>query len=176
MAKLTQTFLVDDFRGIRFEVYHPADFYPWRGYILLDLDQFEDRNLAEALWLTPEDLCFGDRKYYRYSEIDFISSLPFHGGCTFYEKRLYASGKDGEGRVIKIGCDYGHCDDRAQDYTEGTVAADMRRAIHAVHKTTTYLLRCGGDGRLVKESEGYYSESRGRFYSNGYIREKEATK
>lgn len=156
------------YRGITFEVAHPHDSYKFCYYIYLKLEQFNDEEFAETLWIEAIPSGFSNRKYINYNGNDFLYCLDMHGGITFYAKMF----DGGDGRVIKIGCDYGHIYDRGWDTLE-TVIADAKSTIDDIHNKTTYLLHCSGDGRFVKESEGQYKGEHETFYSNEWMTIKE---
>lgn len=58
--------------------------------------------------------------HFNYFDIDVISSMPLHGGCTFFEPVLHTTDssdwmsvkfKQGDIYAFKIGCDYSHYGD-----------------------------------------------------------------
>jgi hypothetical protein len=58
--------------------------------------------------------------HFTYYGIDVISSMPLHGGCTFFEPLLHTKDSSNDMRVkfkkgdiyaFKIGCDYSHLHD-----------------------------------------------------------------
>src|SRR3990167_6546413 len=68
--------------------------FDWTHYIHLNLDQIPESH-REQFWLPPKpvEMSVSKRKYISYDYFDsIVSSLEWHGGCTFYEK---TSGCDG---------------------------------------------------------------------------------
>ena len=109
--------------------------FDWTHYIHLSLDQIPEES-REKFWLPPklEAMSVSKRKYVWYDYYDYydsiISSLEFHGGCTFYEK---TSGVDDAPRSVKIGCDYQHLWDDGQYYSIGYVIGEIKQTIDSLH-------------------------------------------
>jgi len=164
-------------RGVFIEVAHPhgevsegfphRSLYGWCGYLYLELDQMADAKLRQSLWPKPIPLGIGDRMVTHAP--DWLDALDFHGGLSYFGKRL----GPGDERGVKIGCDYRHLDDEDEAFSVDGVLHDMRRAVDRLHERTTYLMRCGGDGRLAPENEGTIPEAWDRWVSFAYMGESE---
>lgn len=171
-ALTTRELTSGTYRGIGFEVAHPhgkttfGDYhttYGWCGYIYLRLDHFADETLRESLWPEPQSLGIGTRLYLRHP--DWLDDLDFHGGVTYFGLCL-----DGEKRrYVKVGCDYRHYRDDDELYSERTVSVDLCRTIDQLHERTTYLMMCGGDGRLAHESEGFVPDGWDHWVSRSWV-------
>lgn len=103
----------------------------WVYYLYLQLDWFEDTALGESLWLP---LVGDDRPMYRPNYHEFLVSLWWHGGLTWYSKHLGLQ----EERVIQVGCDYQHLWDQGQHYTRDQVMRDAQRTIDNLHDQVVY--------------------------------------
>ena len=173
----TRTLTTEEYRGVFIEVAHPhgkasehsdhETLYGWCGYIYLWLDRFADEKLRWSLWPAPTPLGIGDRMFLRHPS--WLEDLDFHGGVTYFEKRLGA----GDDHGVKIGCDYRHLYDHNDLYDVRTLLDHMRHVVDRLHERTTYLMRCGGDGRLAPEPEGTIPEGWDRWVSFAYMRESE---
>lgn len=151
-----------EYRGIPFEINHPDNGYSFAYYVYLNLEHFEDKQLAESLWV---DAVKGEfRKIYRMEKIPFLNDIYFHGGLTWYSKSFSLS----DDRVVKAGCDYGHDFDQYRFYDIHMVLEEVKRTINDIHDSTKYLMYCNGCGELVSETEGRY-DKHGCFWSNGCI-------
>jgi len=121
------------YKKICFEIQHPHDFYKFTYYIYLPIDKLKDRELAERLWIKAEP--FGlEKMACNYLDNEFLRSLNFHCGITFYRK-LYA---DNDTRIIEIGCDYNHYWDKEQGYNLNDVLSDVKSTIDDLYSKTEF--------------------------------------
>ena len=130
------------YKGVSYNICHPFSHYKWTYYIYLRLDLFQDKELAESLWLTAEkpDERF-ETKFYRYYNNKLINNLWFHGGCTWYSKEYDSN----DNRVIKIGCDYSHLWDEGRHYTIDGVLEAAKATIDDLHENYVYGEACEGE-------------------------------
>ena len=121
------------YRGINFKISHHgiSDYAPngiWCGYIFLN-----DKELSEedfnANWLEPQESEYGNRVSYEYYKCP-LGNLDWHGGCTFYEKKVTPDTGD---RNLQFGCDYNHLYDEGMSYTESRVHCDLKAIIDELH-------------------------------------------
>ena len=140
--------------------------FDWCHYIHLSLEQLPEES-REQFWLSPkpQEMSVSKRKYVSYDYWDsIISSLEFHGGCTFYEK---VSGVDGSPRVVKIGCDYQHLWDDGQNYSVNSVLFEVKESIDSLHALIPGIgVHCwhGYCGEpFHKESDGIYQGDKESF-------------
>ncbi len=163
------------YRGITINVMHPHGgplpglkhdtAYGWCGYITLWLARVADEGLRESLWPEARSDGGGGIKY-KYAPIpDWLHDLGFHGGVTYFRKLIAPD----DSRGVKVGCDYRHADDYDAIYSLDSVLEDMRNVVDDLHRHTSYLMRCAGDGRLAPESEGTVPEGRTRWVSFEYL-------
>jgi hypothetical protein len=171
-SKRTWLTTVCEYRGIRIKVAHPPTegCGHWCYYVYLFLDRFEDEKLRKSVWVPKRtfDRLPGMKPLvvWNYSGCDWFDALDFHCGVTFYEKHISAAGD----RMVEVGCDFGHLWDDDKHFTLESVLWEAKVTVDAIHATTTYLVMCQGNGRLVKESE----IMPGRQYSRGYVRDQQA--
>ena len=156
------------YRGICAEIGYPHRMYGWCYYLYLNLNQFVDQKFAAKLWVKAKTLRKGSAtKYWDYFKAPLFFDIDLHGGCTYYEKLL----STGDARVIKIGCDYSHYRDLDGSYSLDDLVYDAKHSIDTLHMVCQYLIFCNGDGRLVPENEGEYTDN-GDFYSFEWKKER----
>jgi hypothetical protein len=136
----------------------------WTHYLFLNLNQIPEENKPLSFWLRKKKTTVPGSSftYYDYSKHPIISSVEFHGGCTWYSKE---SGFDGDDKVLRIGCDYSHSWDFGQHYSLSYVTAQVKQSIDSLHGLIPELrVRCPHIGGWHRESEGRYLAS-GEFIS-----------
>ncbi len=143
------------YRGIIYEIHKWRPVlshfeFSWNYYLYLNLNNFEDKDLARSLDLKPTK-SFGAQHHHNYLENSFLNSIEFHCGITFYAKHLVAGRENPEETVIQIGADYQHYWDENQSYDWEDIKGDARLSIDSLHSLATYLIFCQGCGELFKE-------------------------
>lgn len=153
--------------GVDFEInnFKLGDIDQWTFYLFIFLDRIPDKKLSKSFWLKPKNAHLGiNMTYYDYYSHPIISEIDFHGGCTWYSKE---SGFDGEEKIIKVGCDYGHSCDEGNIYDLDDILSDVKKAINSFRKLVpNYKYWCCGNGKLYNKSEGVIKED--NFYSEEY--------
>lgn len=140
----------------------------WNYYIFIHLGRIPDKAQAYSLWIPgKKDKHFG-RIIYDYMVNELLDRVYFHGGITFYKKE---SGFDRVGKVIKIGCDYGHAFDAGYNYILGEIKADVQKTIESFRRVIPgYKYWCHGNGKLYDLAEGKIMN--GHFISDVWASEK----
>lgn len=94
----------------------------WVYYLHLILDKIKNEELRNSIWLIPDR---GEGKDFRIPQYNYYNcvlvNLPWHGGITYYEKKIIV---DTDIRVVKVGCDYQHYCDEGRTYTKESVLSD----------------------------------------------------
>jgi len=142
--------------GVNFEIqnFKIGERPSWTFYFYLYLNRIPDKKLSNSFWLKPKKYKsqFSERIYYDYNSHPIISEIEWHCGCTWYSKE---AGFDGEGKAIKIGCDYGHLYDEEMVYRIEDIQRDAIEAIKSFRKLLPdYKYWCWGNGKLYSKSEG----------------------
>ncbi len=168
------------YRGIVFEIVNwgerrPVNGYDekyshhWNYYLYLKVDNFTNGFGQKLLIPQIEKEWSSGRKYktYEYWNLPLIHNLDLHGGVTSFDI-LY-------GDTVRIGCDYGHLDDRPWEESVDSVSMDCKGSIDRLffevgQEGVEYLINCQGNGNLTGEQDGRYtSNNKSSFYSNKYI-------
>jgi len=119
----------------------------WTFYLIIPLMQLPE-NVRERFWLEP--VYDGLRAYYRYYEEEYIASLDWHIGCTYYEK---IKGVDIQRRIVKIGCDYEHYWDEGHYYSLEYVEKEAKECIDSLWRMIPNMrIRCGWCGKWVEKN------------------------
>jgi hypothetical protein len=109
----------------------------WNYYLYLDLSLFQDKALAESLWLPAQKWQITETSPIRwthdYYSNPFLSGLEMHGGITYYQQH-----QQGEFRQIQVGCDFQHYGDETYEWNLDSVLADCKACIDAMLKETVY--------------------------------------
>lgn len=161
-----------EYRGITCEIAESESVLPeywpkgWTYYIYLRPDRFEDAELGRSVWLRAKPLARTERKHFDYYRNEFLSSLEFHGGITYYSQEIV-----GGVRAIRVGCDYQHLWDDGRTYRLDDLVRDAKATVDDLHKRCSYFFWCHGNGKLYHESEGVYIQ--GNFHSNEYLAEQQ---
>jgi len=160
------------YRGVTFEInnwdyeYNGDIKENWTYYLILYLDRIPEENKPNSYWLKSKK--YNGRVIYDYYKHPIINDIDFHCGCTWYSKER---GFDGEGKVIKIGCDYAHYWDVGQYYNLNYVTTDVQHTIDKfLEHVPGYKYWCCGNGKLYDLSEGIVKND--RFYSKEYFGDK----
>lgn len=189
MRPQSRTITTFEYRGIVAEIAHPHGELPeetreryghqysygWCLYLYLRLERFVDQRLAETLWLEPVCTRFTpvspERWHYDYDRQPWFHDIPLHWGMTYYDREC---SPDPSHRVIKIGCDYRHLDDRDESYDVRSLTCDAMTAIDAIYDLLHggYLRWCSGKGTLHPEDQVIETETGS--YSFDYVREQHA--
>lgn len=147
------------YRGVRFEInnfrFGPTDTEDrWTHYIAIWLEQLPEE-LQPKFWLDARvfSIAEGHREHITHdTHNSIISSLEFHGGCTFYDK---IAGLEGGPKAVKIGCDYQHYWDVGKQYDVNFVYSEVKETIDSLYKLANEKIkvRSWGDGkyRLIEE-------------------------
>jgi len=116
-----------NYHGVPFEIRRWDDAFRsepcWTFYIIVRKEMFSD-----DVW---EDICPIKKKvdFWRGWMYDTdenpLAQLPFHGGCTFFERIC-------EDEVYKIGCDYLHYYDEGMHYELDDIVPDVKKVIDAL--------------------------------------------
>jgi len=169
-----------EYKGLRFEINNftnkgidslgirPSEC--WTYYLLINLNRVASSEVSKSLWIEPSK-DYKDRVFYRYSDVDEINNIDFHGGCTFYSK---VSGFDGSDKVVKIGCDYQHLWDEGIIYSYDDVLNDVKNSINSFLRISNIKYWCNGNGNLYDLSEGKLIK--GVFYSEDYFGDRQIYK
>jgi hypothetical protein len=142
----------------------------WCYYVVVSESQVSPESFAE-FWLpaTPHIRSSGIcEPCYSYYEAKF-SSVSWHGGVTFYEKR---GGIDGAPRSVKIGCDYAHLYDQGQSYDFEGVKRDAIRTIDSLRELYEFYRRDPWNGMWLPASQ--MIEEKGVLYSPQSIESRKA--
>lgn len=140
------------YRGVRFEIKetdHIDSFTKqpkksWCHYIILNLDEQLEKEVADKFWLEPQQNPFMKGPSYSYNE-GLVGELEFHGGCTYYSKE---SKVDDTRRIVKIGCDYQHLWDEGMRYTVESVYLEVKQTIESLYSLVGDVkFRSWGDGK-----------------------------
>ena len=136
------------FNGIRYTVSNHIRGVPeinggrgiWCYYIYISDLILAPANFEE-FWLAPrpeKNSLYTDPNV-RVASYDYWapkwSDVFWHGGITFYKK---VSGFDGENRIVKIGCDYGHLYDNGFEQFED-VERDAKRTITELQAVYSFI-------------------------------------
>lgn len=109
----------------------------WNYYLFLELSKFEDKELAESLWLEDKEDQYTPKSPIRvthdYYGNPFLANLNMHGGITYYEKKHFH-----KERVIKVGCDFQHLHDDQECWKIEGVLNDCEKCIDKMLSTTSY--------------------------------------
>ena len=124
----------------------------WNRYIFIPEEMIPDE--FDQFWLPPYEWGITETKHisYRYEDTK-LADLEWNGGATFYEKK---GGIDGQPRLIKIGCDYGHVWDAEQGYPYSLshVRHDAMITCWAFRKMfPASLYRCSHNGKWYPRDE-----------------------
>lgn len=153
--------------GVDFEInnFELGDIDQWTFYLYIKLDSIPDKKLRDSFWLKPRRKKeFGNHIFYDYYEHPVIGNIEWHCGCTWYSKE---SGFDGDKKIIKIGCDYGHYWDEGKTYDLDGVLEDTQKAIRSFRRLLPeYKYWCCGNGKLYNREEGVLKD--GIFHSEEY--------
>lgn len=109
----------------------------WNYYLYLNLAKFEDKAVADSLWLEDKEVQFSPtspvRVTHDYYGNPTLSGLEMHGGITFYEKMT-----PDKQRIVKVGCDFQHLGDAEQHWDLEGVLADMKSCVDAFLAAVKY--------------------------------------
>jgi len=119
---------IGHYRDVRFEIHRWADKISemfgrevnWTFYVLVRDNMFT-HEVWEKVKPTKKKVDFGRGWIWDYDE-NPLALLPFHGGCTYFEKVSDAE-------IYKIGCDYQHYYDEGHDYQLEDIVADVKKVI-----------------------------------------------
>lgn len=133
-------------------------------YVYLSELMFQDADF-EAFWLTGMPSPFGSRNgfpnmHYPYDEQRWSHNCNWHGGVTWYSKE---AGFDGEVRVVKIGCDFGHYWDEGQNYTSEMVEDEAKNTIDKLREMYPFRLRDPYSGNWARIED--MAEFNGKYYT-----------
>ena len=137
----------------------------WTYYLILRIERIPKEHKPNSYWLKGRI----KRKdiniiLYDYHKHPVLSNLHWHGGITWYSKE---GGFDGEGKTIKVGCDYQHYMDLGIDYNLDIIKSDVKKTIETfLEHVPNYKYRCYGNGQLYNSDEGLVMD--GRFYSEEF--------
>ncbi len=92
----------------------------WTYYIYLCVDYIPEKYDPESFWMR-----IGDQS--RYADHPILSELDWHYEITYYRR---VNDFDGEKRIIKVGCDYLHWDDK-KHYDIDHIKKDVKRTIES---------------------------------------------
>ena len=132
-----------EYRDIRFEIINwrlggnnKGSFPCWNYYLYLPIDQIPPKYQRYFILKGEYRKLFPNRQehlIYEYSGASYISNFDWHGGISFYEKKL-----DGEGKLIgiKLGCDYAHYFDEQAGYLYDLdyVLMEVKQTIDKLHE------------------------------------------
>lgn len=156
------------FRGVSYEIMRGD--MPWRRedkkeawcfYLYIVLNRIPNTEYADSLWLPGTQNEKG-RVSYKYSD-SAIANLDWHCGCTFYQKM---GGHDGESRIVKAGCDYGHYWDEGRSYDLDFVEFEAIECAESfLARVPDYKRHCHMVGGYWLPSEGVTSKDGKSFIS-----------
>lgn len=149
-------------KGISYTLSHHgvSEYSPqgtWCFYIHLLEDQFQRPEDFARFDREPEVREFYGtfREHYPY---DDVPDYGFHGGVTWYSRKVYPQRKTGEPtKALKIGCDYNHLWDREGGYWQGldNVASDAEALIDKLVAEVPMKTRCAYSGRYDMPDQFY---------------------
>ncbi len=164
-----KTVYAGQYMGIHYEIQQrppliidgfPIDKERWTSYIFIDTLCIPEKQ-RDQFWLSLTGDKHANYDYYKYD----VSGLPFHNGCTFYDKE---GGPDSKRQYIKVGCDYNHIWDEGHTYYAEGVEREIKEVIDAFRNMVpNYLYWCQGNGKYYYAKEGEFKKNE-YFYSNEY--------
>lgn len=102
----------------------------WNYYLHISEAQLSPEDF-DKIWLEPHE------------ENPLMAGWGFHGGITFYEKRV---NPDTKGRSIQVGCDFAHYWDKGQMYDLNDVLSKAIATVEAALASLRFKRRCPFNG------------------------------
>lgn len=131
----------------------------WAFYLVIHKDQVSPE-VWETICVEPTPSEFDGKPHYSTWNIPILSSLDWHGDCTWYERNY---DKLGQVDSVQAGCDFMHHFDTGRVYTISTVWAEAERCADSLIEAIAPKVWCSSVGKWFDRADGTFVD--GHFYS-----------